>query len=353
MDYVLPSSIVSDIYNYLSWDTLKFYSLHDRFWKQQINYFFPDNYYSDAPCKTNRKYFNRFVRTINEYLMFCKYGCLIPNALMNNVDFVKLAIKKNPDILLLANMDIRNRYEVILDAVTKDGSALRFASPALCGDRHIVMCAIEQQADAIQFASEELKTDKKIALMAIERDADTIQYVSTDLYCDKDVIVAALNGGDKYIINHITNQLWKDYDIVRAALNGGCCWYMLHKVPNYLWNQRDIIVATMKNNISLLKFTQFLKENIYDIMKLQSRMSKQKSNIKRYINWAWGFESYYLPIINPSNILEYISEKYKILETAVNVNHTINKWVYNKFYLRSLSVALLQIDTDIKVKSHH
>lgn len=365
MDSVLRPSIVTDIYNYLSWDTLKFYTLEDRFWKSQINHLFPKRkqwwsspniYYlnPDRQKSSNGpKYFSLFLWAIHGYLCFCKYRCGdIPKTLLNNEGFMKLAIQINPYCISYSEK-FRNSYEIVFDVVTKSGELLSYASDTMKNNRDIVIRAITQHPPSIQYASPSLKADIDIALLAIRRNGDLVQYISPNLYSNKDIILETFKAdGGWWIIDHIPDNLWHDQKIIIAALNAGCCCYMLNHVPDFLLIERDIIISAIKGNKNLLQLTDCTKEKMDILSGFQNnfRIFQQKRNAIEYNHdgfikscLKYICQSFYAPVIpllshSMLDHLQSITERNnQILYSASIINGQITRWTYNYYYLHTLS----------------
>jgi len=62
--------------------------------------------------------------------------------------------------------ELRDRREVVLAAVQRDGRALRHASEKLRADRAVVLAAVRQSPEALRFAAEELRSDAVLLVHA-------------------------------------------------------------------------------------------------------------------------------------------------------------------------------------------
>lgn len=267
MDLILSPHIVSDIYNYLSWDTLKFYSTDDRFWKGRIDYLFPHRttwwssphrHYLDPSSRIiypGKEYYSWVMWAINGYLEFCN-GRLydLPYTLLNDIDFAIRGIKRNSWLLGYVGEKVSNCYDIVEAAVTKDGDMLQGASPRLQNNRNIVIRAITQSACAILFASDILKNDKEIALLAIRRNARAVQFISDGLCQDIDIIMETFKANcGLFIIHRMEDTLWNNQDIVSAAFNAGLCWI----ITRYNYENDTMMMAGTRIDGSRMHFGIF------------------------------------------------------------------------------------------------
>lgn len=81
-----------------------------------------------------------------------------------------LAVKTDGTLLRFADTDLRNDFDIVLQAVHQNGLALEFASSHLKSDKFIVSEAVKQFSEAIVFAGPYLKNDIDIILLAQQND---------------------------------------------------------------------------------------------------------------------------------------------------------------------------------------
>jgi len=95
--------------------------------------------------------------------------------------------------LAFASDDIRNDKDVVMAAVSKDGSALEFASDDLKNDKEVVMAAVSNDGRALRYASEDLQNDKEVVMAALSNDGRALEYASDDFKNDKEVVMTAVS----------------------------------------------------------------------------------------------------------------------------------------------------------------
>ena len=107
--------------------------------------------------------------------------------------------------------------EIVLAAVSKNGSALWFATEELKGDREIVLAAVSRNGWALQYATEELKGDREIVLAAVSRNGWALQYATEELKGDREIVLAAVSEYGQ-ALQYATNELRADEEMMRHAL---------------------------------------------------------------------------------------------------------------------------------------
>lgn len=85
------------------------------------------------------------------------------------------------------NDDLRNDFDVMMEAVKKNGRNLRFASVELKANHEIVLEAVKNGM-ALDFASENLRANREIVLEAVKNSDYAIQYASLNLRSDPEIL---------------------------------------------------------------------------------------------------------------------------------------------------------------------
>ena len=104
-------------------------------------------------------------------------------------------------LLATAPQHVLANKEVVLAAVTQDGSALQFAAPALKADLEIVLAAVQQDGRCLKNASEACKKDKDVVLAAVRNTVYALQYSKPEAL-DTEVLEAA----DRQCFNRRVDQ---------------------------------------------------------------------------------------------------------------------------------------------------
>jgi hypothetical protein len=58
--------------------------------------------------------------------------------------------------------EIKNNFEIVLEAVKQNGNSLQFASLEFKNNKNLVLTAVKQDQNSLRFANQNLKEDKEI-----------------------------------------------------------------------------------------------------------------------------------------------------------------------------------------------
>lgn len=110
----------------------------------------------------------------------------------NNKKDVLDVVKINGCSLQYASDELKDDYEIVLEACRREGYNLKYASERLRTNENIVLFASRNDGWALQYASEILKDNKSFILKSSKQDGFyTLQYASDRLKKDKEVILEA------------------------------------------------------------------------------------------------------------------------------------------------------------------
>jgi hypothetical protein len=139
----------------------------------------------------------------------------------------------------IINDDKKNfidNFEIVLAAVTQNGSALQYASDELKNNFEIVLAAVRQNGLSIYFASDELQNNITIIINAIAQDVDAVWDLEFELYVlFQTIIENAETNNIKYFYEKINDgtlipcaQIWIKYfpQEIIMELN---CWVKIIK----------------------------------------------------------------------------------------------------------------------------
>ena len=156
-----------------------------------------------------------------------------PTEMQSDRDVVMSAVSNNAFWGLESACDeLKDNFDVVLAAVSKDGWALQHASKKRRGDHTIVMAAVSQNGGALRWASEELKGTRNIVLAAVGRDARALDWASEELRFDSEVLAAS-------------RPYW-----IRVVGEHG---YALAAAPRALRGDRDVVLAAVRRHGLALK----------------------------------------------------------------------------------------------------
>jgi len=90
-------------------------------------------------------------------------------------------LPKYIDILEYCDINMKNDFDIVLEAVKNNGLSLQFASIELQNNYTIVLEAIKQNSFALQFASIELQNNYTIVYKAVQKNNNSIRYAGLTL----------------------------------------------------------------------------------------------------------------------------------------------------------------------------
>lgn len=180
---------------------------------------------------------------------------------------------------------LKEDREVVLAAVTNDGSALEAASPVLWSDFEIVKtgvlssfvalrCASEELKDnkeivmaavlgdprALAFASLRLKNDREVVLGAVSTRGRALQYASLDLRCDREVLLTAFNN-DGSAYEFCCGPLRQDRDMIYAAVKRGG----LRQMPESIRDDKKLVLLSIEFDVHLYVYASPRLRNDPDV----------------------------------------------------------------------------------------
>lgn len=99
---------------------------------------------------------------------------------------------KHPEFFDLSNPKFKQDKEVVLAAVSHEGTALEYASEELRDDPDVVLAAVLDEGMALEHASERLRDDVKIVLNALSQDAMALGFASEFLRSVPEIVTFAV-----------------------------------------------------------------------------------------------------------------------------------------------------------------
>ena len=270
---------------------------------------------------------------------------LIDQKIKNDLEFFKHAVALNGLFLEFSGVNVKNDYEIALEAVKENGHAIYFASEELQKNETLIYAAINNGAGtkiltqelstkenliqalsnlpdthsknslqrycSIINASPTLKDDREFCLTAVKSDGANIQYVSERLLKDIELVEEAFinsRGLNLFVQDHRLGVFSDNKEFILKLIKNGAA--PLDYVSNNLKDDIDIVISAVANNGSQLKFaSDRLKDNQQIILKA---------------------------IENDSKYFEYASNNLKS-----NVEFISNVIINTKYYIRSRTSPIL------------
>ena len=133
-------------------------------------------------------------------------------------DIVMAAVKQHWEAIEYADPELKKDREIVLAAVKQNGEALYWADPDPVLHREIVLALVQKDAyKGLNDAPEVLKDDLEIVLAAVSKDGTTLEIVSERLRADPKVVLAAVTQNGIAIM-FAAPSLQNKLHIVQAAL---------------------------------------------------------------------------------------------------------------------------------------
>lgn len=215
------------------------------------------------------------LKAIKEYLK--KPIDEVPGVLLRDIEFVKRLVAIDPHKFSNLSDEWKDRKEIALAVVKKDGELLQHASKRLQNDREVVFVAMEQSADAIKHASSDLqkdeycillsevrngkkslrhlsrvyKGDKRLVRNALTYDWREIRYASSELRNDK-MFMLSLSSEFELSLSDAGKKLRDDKEYVLHELkrNG----WELQFASKRLRDDEEVVLAAMEMHHDTIKY---------------------------------------------------------------------------------------------------
>jgi hypothetical protein len=107
-------------------------------------------------------------------------------------DIVLEAVTRDGSNLCITSWDFRNDYDVVLAAVNQTPWAFEYAGPQARAYKDIVLEAVRGRGRNLKYASIELRNDREVVLEAVRRKGSNLQLASMELRNDPDIVAAAI-----------------------------------------------------------------------------------------------------------------------------------------------------------------
>jgi Domain of unknown function (DUF4116) len=206
---------------------------------------------------------NFILRVLKQFPLALRY---VHDIFKDDAELVSIAVNKDKSALKYAserlipqqNIDPDDQ-EMILSLVSANGIDLQYASKTLQDNDVIVQTAVNQTGLALKFASERLRSDRHICLSAIKQTYDAWDFVSSSLYQNREFIKSCAS---LYIPREVLSKLKLDQDLILSLLPRH------ENIINYMdpaWNQdKDFMLAVLKRGVVVENAVELLLAN-YDI----------------------------------------------------------------------------------------
>ncbi|CAE7429204.1 Trpt1, partial [Symbiodinium microadriaticum] len=131
-------------------------------------------------------------------------------------EIILKAVSADGSLLRFAAGQLQADREVVLVAVRQNRMALRFAARGLLTDRRFVEAAVQLCGKALQFAPAELRGDADLVRLAVQDDFLALEFADPDLLADKNFMLSAMRA-NVMALTFASPALQKDPDLQKAC----------------------------------------------------------------------------------------------------------------------------------------
>ena len=140
----------------------------------------------------------------------------------------------------IADKNLRDNKELILEAVRDNGFSLEYASDQLKNDREVVETAVKQNGDALKYASDQLKNDREVVETAVKQNGDALKYASELLKNDHEIVKTALRYRHANFV-YVGKKLKEDETALKSIVDS------VDWLPGFRWLNKTVMFMTIKN----------------------------------------------------------------------------------------------------------
>lgn len=139
---------------------------------------------------------------------------------ISDSDVVVAALSKDGSALKYVHDVFKHNMSIVLVAVKNKGQSLKYASVARKADDNIVLAAVENDGLSLWHAGPSMKANKAVALAAVKQNGLALQYVSASLKGDIDVCIAAAKQNKSALRFSSRQLLWKNIRVRFSSEEG-------------------------------------------------------------------------------------------------------------------------------------
>lgn len=115
----------------------------------------------------------------------CTWGCyFLDPEFLNAKKVVIAAVKSQPLALTIFTKEMRDDYDVVLEAVSRDGNAIAHASTRLKDNLNIAMAAVNNYPFALELVSKNLRNNEDLVFRAFNQENSVLAFADDELLSD-------------------------------------------------------------------------------------------------------------------------------------------------------------------------
>ena len=173
----------------------------------------------------------------------------LPEVMKNRMDLIEEALRHHGEALRFVPHHVKENKRLVIMALnkTKDPrvpspfvvDTVRYVAPALLGDHDVAKAAIRKNSLWFQYLPDFVRADRDIAMMAVQRNGQVLKWVTGDSRRNRDILLAAVTSRASALPYVPPDLIDKDLALLsvrRAA-------HMMMYVPEELQKDKDIVAA--------------------------------------------------------------------------------------------------------------
>ena len=138
---------------------------------------------------------------------------------MDDKKALRKLVRSTPHKLRLGNEILREDLDIVLSALSRDGTAMKHAnlSGILRGNRKIALTAVTNDGLGLEYVAQGLKGDQDVARAAVKQNPEALEFASSALRDDRELVVEAVTA-DGAVIRFASDRLRQDRELTMTAV---------------------------------------------------------------------------------------------------------------------------------------
>jgi len=146
--------------------------------------------------------------------------------------------------------EIRNDFDVVLEAIRSSPDQIRWCSPSLKNNPDIVIESVERDGNMMQFASDELKNNRDFAMLIVTLNASAYYHLSEALQNDREIVMLTVRQNGLLLERVPKNLRLTDREVVLTAVKQN--WHALEFTSLALLDDPEIIIEALRQDVNAI-----------------------------------------------------------------------------------------------------
>jgi len=197
----------------------------------------------------NRRFMLEVLKLDGRALQYDRYGFL-----SNDEELVLVAVSSDGSALQFASNNLQDNDQVVLTAVKQYGLALEYASERIRGTKLVVLQAMRNDGGALSHASERLRGDRDVVVAAIKENGKALQNATGGLQYDRELLAIAVAQNEAVLRSDWMQQFRNDKFVVLAAVRADGRAYLY--AGDDTKHDQDVILAAVSQNGLVIRYVK-------------------------------------------------------------------------------------------------